>query len=51
MVAGLAGHLRTQVLPRWVGDANFMTVVGETRVMPEELSESYRKLKSAFDAG
>jgi len=49
--AGVAGHLHLHILPRWVGDANFMTVVGETRVMPEELSESYRKLKSAFDAG
>lgn len=46
--AGVAGHLHLHVLPRWVGDANFMTVVGETRVMPEELSESYRRLKQAF---
>ncbi|MBE0660542.1 MAG: HIT domain-containing protein [Bryobacteraceae bacterium] len=46
--AGVAGHLHLHILPRWVGDANFMTVVGETRVMPEELSETYRKLKAAF---
>jgi ATP adenylyltransferase len=46
--AGVAGHLHMHILPRWVGDANFMTVVGETRVMPEDLSETYRKLKAAF---
>jgi ATP adenylyltransferase len=47
--AGVAGHLHMHVLPRWVGDANFMTVVGETRVMPEDLSETYRKLKQSFE--
>jgi len=47
--AGVAGHVHLHILPRWVGDANFMTVVGETRVMPEELPETYRKLKMAFD--
>jgi len=36
-------------LPRWVGDANFMTAVAETRVIPEDLHETYRKLKQAFD--
>lgn len=47
--AGVAGHLHLHVLPRWVGDANFMTVVGETRVMPEALSETFRKVKAGFD--
>ncbi len=42
--AGVAQHLHFHVLPRWPGDANFMTTLGETRVMPEDLSESYRKL-------
>jgi ATP adenylyltransferase len=46
--AGVAGHLHLHVLPRWTGDANFMTVVGETRVMPEELSETWRKLSAEF---
>jgi ATP adenylyltransferase len=46
--AGIAGHIHMHVLPRWLGDANFMTVVGETRVMPEDLPETYRKLKEAF---
>ncbi len=42
--AGVAQHLHFHALPRWPGDANFMTAIGETRVMPEDLSESYRKL-------
>ena len=46
--AGVAGHIHMHVLPRWAGDANFMTVVGETRVMPEEISETYRKLAGEF---
>ena len=46
--AGVAGHIHMHVLPRWVGDANFMSVVGETRVLPEDLTETYRKLSAAF---
>ena len=46
--AGVAGHIHLHVVPRWRGDANFMTTVGETRVLPEELSETYRKLRAAF---
>jgi len=46
--AGVAGHIHMHVLPRWVADANFMTVVGETRVLPESLDETYRRLKSKF---
>jgi ATP adenylyltransferase len=48
--AGVTGHLHLHVLPRWPGDANFMTVVGETRVEPEELSVTYAKLKKALEA-
>lgn len=47
--AGVTGHLHLHVLPRWPGDANFMTVVGETRVEPEELSVTYAKLKRALE--
>src|SRR5215467_5770778 len=43
--AGATGHLHMHVLPRWSGDANFMTVVGETRVEPEELTTTYEKLR------
>lgn len=46
--AGIAGHIHLHVLPRWAGDANFMTTIAETRVMPEELSETWRKLSAAF---
>ncbi len=46
--AGIAEHIHMHVLPRWIGDANFLTVVGETRILPEELSETYRKLKAVF---
>ena len=46
--AGVAGHIHMHVLPRWVADANFMTVVGETRVLPESLAETYRRLKAKF---
>jgi ATP adenylyltransferase len=48
--AGVAGHIHLHVLPRWTGDANFMTTIGETRVMPEALEESFAKLRPAFAA-
>jgi len=46
--AGVVGHLHLHVLPRWSGDANFMTVVGETRVEPEDLSTTWEKLRKAL---
>ncbi|HEX4133612.1 MAG TPA: HIT domain-containing protein [Bryobacteraceae bacterium] len=46
--AGIAGHVHMHVLPRWTGDANFMTTVAQTRVLPEELSVTWRRLKDAF---
>lgn len=46
--AGVTGHLHLHMLPRWIGDANFMTTVGETRMEPEELSMTYEKLKHAL---
>ncbi len=46
--AGVAHHLHMHVLPRWTGDSNFVSVVAETRVLPEELSQTYMRLLPYF---
>jgi ATP adenylyltransferase len=46
--AGIAGHIHMHVLPRWVADANFITVIGETRILPELLETTYQRLKAKF---
>lgn len=48
--AGVADHIHLHILPRWVGDTNFMTTVAETRLQPEELSVTYEKLHGALAA-
>ena len=48
--AGVTGHVHLHVLPRWAGDANFMTVTAETRVEPEELSITFEKLRKALES-
>src|SRR5918993_3319396 len=47
--AGVPGHLHMHVVPRWSGDTNFMTVVGQTRVLPEELPATADKLRPIFE--
>ncbi len=47
--AGVAGHVHLHVMPRWAGDANFMTTIGETRVIPEALATTYNKLHDSFN--
>ena len=46
--AGIADHIHMHVVPRWQADANFISVIGETRVLPEALADTYRKLKPLF---
>jgi len=47
--AGIASHIHMHVLPRWTGDANFMTTIAETRVLPEELAVTWQRLHSIFN--
>ncbi len=47
--AGVAGHLHMHILPRWEADANFMSIIGETRLLPEELAVTWEKLRGEFD--
>ncbi len=46
--AGVAGHIHLHMLPRWSGDASFLSTVGETRMLPEELAVTYKRLKDAL---
>ena len=46
--AGIAQHIHMHILPRWAGDANFLSTIGETRMLPEELPVTWSKLKDRF---
>lgn len=46
--AGVAGHLHLHAMPRWIGDTSFITTVAETRILPEDLETTWRRLRQAF---
>lgn len=47
--AGVLGHVHIHIVPRWVGDTNFMSAVGQTRVLPETLEDTYERIKNGFE--
>jgi ATP adenylyltransferase len=48
--AGVPGHVHMHVVPRWAGDTNYMSVIGNTKTLPEMLDDTYAKLRPGFDS-
>jgi ATP adenylyltransferase len=46
--AGVAGHMHLHAMPRWIGDTSFMTTVAETRILPEDLETTWKRLREVF---
>ena len=48
--AGVKEHVHIHIVPRWVGDTNFMSTLAETRVLPETLEDSWRRIREGFQS-